>query len=85
MSGSLILFTLGLVITTKNKMGFLPRLNQVLKDMQNNAVIPNMVMSCCFKFCLANPVKLNKEKGVELGWGWVKMFDFLDDIYKHTT
>lgn len=66
-------------------MGFLPRLNQVVKDMQNNAVIPNMVMSCCFKFCLANPAKLSKEKGVELGWGWVKMFDFLDDIYKHTT
>lgn len=50
-------------------MGFLPRLNQVLKDMQNNAVIPNMVMSCCFKFCLANPAILSKEKGVELGWG----------------
>lgn len=64
-------------------MGFLPRLNQVLKDMQNNAVIPNM--SCCFKFYLANPVKLNEAKGVELGWGWAKMFDYLDDIYKHTT
>lgn len=50
-------------------MGFLPRLNQVVKDMQNNAVIPNMVMSCCFKFCLANPAKLSKQKGVELGWG----------------
>lgn len=69
MFGSLILFSLGLVTTTKNKMGFLHRLNQVLKDMPNNAVIPNMVTPCCFKFCLANPVKLNKEKGVELGWG----------------